>query len=915
MFDSGEKNNLKQNGFAWLDKLRYDRSFTAKLLLSEQAVKNYYALIVGEILSYEKVRARTGWSGVGFFVGKKAFARVGISGKTLCLYLAARLEDVSSLKYKAIDAGEKRKYEKTPSAFKIKSEGGAKHAVKQIQKLAEEFSLVKKDGEGTLPFSIRSESFDNLVARGLIRVIKGKIRENPVERDKEKTTLETAPETSTESAINPPISALNDVFTAYENTKEAIEKLFNGNPFYGEILSLFAAGETSVKSNRKIILKALDETWIEKIEAALPSIDYLLRNPTHFISETEEVLPIELTRKISGRSISHLARHTDYISEADEYGSVTPTKLLNVFREDSVLTYENKFLNTLISRLYFFVTERFSAIKEKGADEKKDEVSFETRFYSGEKRGEIKIAVTLASPLSEGDNNGVKSLFGSPLFKRAERLDAVVKGYADSDFCKQLGRNFIRPPVMRTNAILKNKYFRDALELWEFIESYDDFGMGVTVGEKVFGLSKNYIDGLYGSAAMSFLRFLHETNDNSTERTVLSEYKTPLFSPKIITEQSIEKEEKYNVKLPPEIKENFDDEEVLVNVLAAVKAQKTYRELNPLKKNNEEQPEDITETEDDTLESSSGAVVYKGLEYVKDFEAKIRLADDVTKDYFIRILNAFAEFKDVKIRMSGYFTNVKYGKDRIACINMRGKTLCFFTNVLRSDAPALYEAYRLTDLSDKKKYARTPTLIKIRGNRTLKYALTLVGVLAQKYSLVKAKKIKKVYSAEDFPVTSFEELLSLGLIHKLKTAENKEDIPAADIDEKEVALPEQKSTETGDKTDVKDDLKSFEFASEHEPYSSAFSEETPPEAVLEAEENSVKESVEEEKLSYEDRTLPGIAYPEAMDYSHPSLKGVDDAKGFFADEKQSAAQSEDTDKKGVFKRIKKLLFGRKGDKR
>ena len=914
MFDSGEKNNLKQKGFAWLDKLRYDRSFTAKLLLSEQAVKNYYALIAGEILSYEKVRARTGWSGVGFFVGKKAFARVNISGKTLCLYLAARLEDVSSLKYKAIDAGEKKKYEKTPSAFKIKSEGGAKHAVRQIQKLAEEFSLVKKEDEGALPFSLRSESFDNLVARGLIRVIKGKSRET-AERDKEKMPLESAPETAQESTENQPISALNDVFSAYENTKEAIEKLFNENPFYGEILSLFAAGETSVKSNRKIILKALDETWIEKIEAALPSLDYLLRNPTHFISETEEVLPIELTRKISGRSISHLARHTDYISEADEYGSVTPTKLLNVYREDSVLTYENKFLNTLISRLYFFVTERFGAIKEKGADEKKDEVNFETRFYSGEKRGEIKIAVTLASPLSEGDNNGVKSLFGSPLFKRAERLDAVVKGYADSDFCKQLGRNFIRPPVMRTNAILKNKYFRDALELWEFIEGYDDFGMGVTVGEKVFDLSKNYIDGLYGSAAMSFLRFLHETDDKSTERTVLSEYKTPLFSPKIITEQSIEKEEKYNVKLPPENKEKFDDEELLVNVLAAVKAQKTYRELNPLKKKEEEQPEDFIETEDETSESSSGAIVYKGLEYVKDFEAKIRLADEVTKDYFIQILNAFAEFKDVKIRMSGYFTNIKYGKDRIACINMRGKTLCFFTNVLRSDAPALYEAYRLTDLSDKKKYARTPTLIKIRGNRTLKYALTLVGVLAQKYSLVKAKKIKKVYSAEDFPLTSFEELLSLGLIHKLKTAKTKDDIPAADIDENEVVSPEQKSTKTGDITDVKDDLKSFEFAPGREHFSSAFNEEVTPEAVLEAEENSVKESVEEEKLSYEDRTLPGIAYPKAMDYSRPSLKGVDDAKGFFADEKQTAEQNEGTEKDSVFKRIKKLLFGRKGDKR
>ena len=326
MFDSGEKNNIKTNGFAWLDKLRYDRSFTAKLALSEQAVKNYYALIVGEILSYEKVRARTGWSGVGFFVGKKTFARVNISGKTLCLYLAARLEDVSSLKYKAFHAGEKKKYEKTPSAFRIKSEGGAKHAVKQIQKLAEEFSLVKKEGEGALRFLIRSESFDNLVARGLIRVIKGKSQIAPL-RGGEKTPPEIAPETSPESTITPPISALNDVSSAYENTKEVTEKLFKDNAFYGEILSLFAAGETSVKSDRKIILKALDETWIEKIELALPSLDYLLRNPTHFISETEEVLPIELTRKISGRSISHLARHTDYISEADEYGSVTPTKL------------------------------------------------------------------------------------------------------------------------------------------------------------------------------------------------------------------------------------------------------------------------------------------------------------------------------------------------------------------------------------------------------------------------------------------------------------------------------------------------------------------------------------------------------------------------------------------------------------
>ena len=69
--DSGETNNLKRENFAWLDKLRYEKSFTAKLLLADQSVKDYYALIVGEILSYDKTRARNGWGGVAFTAGKK----------------------------------------------------------------------------------------------------------------------------------------------------------------------------------------------------------------------------------------------------------------------------------------------------------------------------------------------------------------------------------------------------------------------------------------------------------------------------------------------------------------------------------------------------------------------------------------------------------------------------------------------------------------------------------------------------------------------------------------------------------------------------------------------------------------------------------------------------------------------------
>ena len=36
--------------------------------------------------------------------------------------------------------------------------------------------------------------------------------------------------------------------------------------------------------------------------------------------------------------------------------------------EDSLLTYENKFLNTLINRLYMFVNKRYKVAKEYGVE-------------------------------------------------------------------------------------------------------------------------------------------------------------------------------------------------------------------------------------------------------------------------------------------------------------------------------------------------------------------------------------------------------------------------------------------------------------------------------------------------------------------------------------------------------------------
>lgn len=44
------------------------------------------------------------------------------------------------------------------------------------------------------------------------------------------------------------------------------------------------------------MLRCIDETWIKAVEESLPALDELIRNPSHFIAETEEILPIEMTK-------------------------------------------------------------------------------------------------------------------------------------------------------------------------------------------------------------------------------------------------------------------------------------------------------------------------------------------------------------------------------------------------------------------------------------------------------------------------------------------------------------------------------------------------------------------------------------------------------------------------------------------
>ncbi|MBO7404549.1 MAG: DUF2357 domain-containing protein, partial [Clostridia bacterium] len=243
---------------------------------------------------------------------------------------------------------------------------------------------------------------------------------------------------------------------------------------FAAVEDMIRRGSGEIAMKRQMMRKTLDATWIKVIEDCIIPLDNVIRKPRRFIEENEAVLPIELSRNITSRSMRHLAQHTDYISKI-EGDTITPSKILNVFRDETVQTYENRFVNTLINRLYIFVSRRYDAIRENGRASATSVLSYESKFETASVRGKISLNMEISAS-SEVEGARKETHEEAELWERLEHLKQVVSAYATSPFVKMMGKSYIRPPVMHTNAINKNKDLRQCVALWEFIESYEGAG-------------------------------------------------------------------------------------------------------------------------------------------------------------------------------------------------------------------------------------------------------------------------------------------------------------------------------------------------------------------------------------------------------------------------------------------------------
>ena len=220
-------------------------------------------------------------------------------------------------------------------------------------------------------------------------------------------------------------------------------------------------------------MKDFDYEWLDILEDVLPYLDNILRNPKRFIINEEEIVKVELARKVTVESVIHLTQHTNLIQKIEDNGDVKPSKILNINKEESMDTYENRFIFTLLNNLRLFFEERVEATSGSSYCLDKNIMKYEanTRVL-GE---DLKISIDM-SDISKSIKEHSGSKGGFTFAERIKKAKQQIDGFFGTELMQVLSKLHVAPvrsPIKKTNVILKNPNFRKAEELWNYIQTFE----------------------------------------------------------------------------------------------------------------------------------------------------------------------------------------------------------------------------------------------------------------------------------------------------------------------------------------------------------------------------------------------------------------------------------------------------------
>ena len=305
--------------------------------------------------------------------------------------------------------------------------------------------------------------------------------------------------------------------------------------------------------------------WLEIMEDTVRYLDNILRNPNRFIVNEEEVVKVEQARRITVESIKHLSKHTNFIQEIDPVtDDVKPSKILNINKDESYNTYENRVIYTLIQNMRIFIDMRKRKLvtQSYSKNHKKGEYHGVARVGSEN----VNIDISMNSKADSKKTYGAKGDLS--IEERIAKLELRITDLTNTSVYKSLAKAHVAkviPPIKKTNLILKNVNFQYAMRLWDYLARYRDDGNKSTKNNLVYKEDK-HIQKMFDDVFLLNYLVLNSLGGND-EKTFKKEQNREAIE--TLTNNMITKIVEINSDLPVE-----EIEKIIGDKIAVIKSKK-----------------------------------------------------------------------------------------------------------------------------------------------------------------------------------------------------------------------------------------------------------------------------------------------------------------------------------------------------
>ena len=311
-------------------------------------------------------------------------------------------------------------------------------------------------------------------------------------------------------------------FSKYYRAYMYMQELLKNDFTYNYINEGFKDGDKGNDSlDGKTNEKVIDMDWVVAIEETLPYIQKAIDEQRRFIKQVENVVRIELARKVGPESVKHLSQHTNFIAKVDDDGMVTPNKILTTEREESFAIYENRVLMTLIRKALLFVDDKYSKMKDVPNDSY-NRIQMERHVNFNDKKIDFTINYVNESHDKLADDLDVLDVSELSDFDRIRRIRTTLNEFLNTQLMREIAKEpEVRPPITQTNLLKKNPNFKKAMELWTFLDSYKRTGFEIVSEDYQGKMDEQIQQDVY--FAMGFEHFMMSIATNPGLRNILQQ--------------------------------------------------------------------------------------------------------------------------------------------------------------------------------------------------------------------------------------------------------------------------------------------------------------------------------------------------------------------------------------------------------